>query len=142
MAKASVEELFSSKAEDIYAVVMDFESYPDFLPEVSSCKIVDEGDGYKDVEMTVNFIKTAKYTIRVQYEKNEKVWWELVEGDVFKKNSGLWEFDSVGSQTQVKYTLEVDFKIFVPGMIAKKAVAVSLPAMIKNFKKRVSAKES
>jgi len=139
MAQASVSELVPCESSKFYNVVMDFEKYPDFLPEVSDCKVVDEGDDYKDVEMTVNFIKTAKYTIRVRSEKDKKVWWELVEGNLFKKNNGLWEFEAVGSQTQVKYSLEVDFKIFVPGMIAKKAVSVSLPAMLKNFKKRVAS---
>lgn len=139
MAQASVEELFNFKAEDIYSVVMDFEKYPDFLPEVSGCEIIKEGKDFKDVEMTVHFIKTAKYVIRVFWDKNKKVWWELKEGDLFKKNNGVWDFDSIGSQTQVKYTLDVDFKIYVPGMIAKKAVAVSLPAMVKNFKKRVES---
>ncbi len=139
MAQAAVKELFDFKAEDIFSVIMDFEKYPDFLPEVSDCKIVAEGDDYKDVEMTVNFIKTAKYTIRVFNKENKKVWWELVEGDLFKKNNGVWTLDAIGSQTQVEYSLDVDFKIFVPGMIAKKAVAVSLPAMVKNFKKRVGS---
>ncbi|MGH1468721.1 MAG: type II toxin-antitoxin system RatA family toxin [Bdellovibrionales bacterium] len=139
MAQAAVKELFDFKAEDIFSVIMDFEKYPDFLPEVSDCKIVAEGDDYKDVEMTVNFIKTAKYTIRVFNDENKKVWWELLDGDLFKKNNGIWTLDSIGSQTQVEYSLDVDFKIFVPGMIAKKAVAVSLPAMVKNFKKRVGS---
>jgi len=139
MAQASVSELVPCEASKFFSVIMDFERYPDFLPEVSDCKIVDSGDDYTDVEMTVTFIKTAKYTIRVRNETDKKVWWELVEGDLFKKNNGLWELEAVGSQTQVKYSLEVDFKIFVPGMIAKKAVKVSLPAMVKNFKKRVES---
>lgn len=139
MAQASVQELISCDAVKFFSVIMDFENYPDFLPEVSDCKIVNEADGYKDVEMTVTFVKTAQYVIRVHSEENKKVWWELLEGDLFKKNNGLWELESIGSQTQVKYSLDVDFKIFVPGMIAKKAVAVSLPAMIKNFKKRVDS---
>lgn len=139
MAQASVKELFSFKAEQIFNVIMDFNKYPDFLPEVSDCRVVDETDEYKDVEMTVTFIKTAKYTIRVFNEENKKVWWELKDGDLFKKNNGLWELEEIGTQTQVKYSLDVDFKIYVPGMIAKKAVAVSLPAMVKNFKKRVES---
>lgn len=139
MAKASVTELLSCETDKFFSVIMDFEKYPDFLPEVSDCKIIDEGEDYKDVEMTVNFIKTAQYTIRVHNKPQERVWWELLEGDLFKKNDGLWELEAIGSQTQVTYSLDVDFKIFVPGMIAKKAVSVSLPAMIKNFKKRVDS---
>lgn len=136
MAQASVTELIPCEAEKFFSVILDFESYPDFLPEVSDCKIVAKEKNHTDVEMTVNFIKTAKYTIRAQHEPNKKLWWELLEGDLFKKNNGLWELDKVGSQTQVKYSLDVDFKIFVPGVIAKKAVSVSLPAMVRNFKKR------
>ncbi len=139
MAQASIKELFNYKAEDIFLVIMDFEKYPNFLPEVSSCKIISEEKNYKDVEMIVNLIKTTRYVIRVYNEEKTKVWWELVEGDFFKKNNGVWTLDAIGSQTQVEYSLDVDFKIFVPRMIVKKAVSMSLPTMVKNFKKRVGS---
>lgn len=138
MAKASVKEMFSCDAKKIFNQVMDFESYPDFLPEVKACKVLEKNDEWQIVEMQVNFVKTAKYKIKVFNEKNKKVWWELVEGDFFKKNDGCWEFEDMGSQTQVEYSLDVDFKIFIPSMISKKAVSVSLPAMVKNFKKQVN----
>ncbi len=138
MAQASIKELFNYKVEDIFSVIMNFKEYPDFLPEVSSCKVF-LGENHKDVEMTVNFIKTTKYVIRVYNEGKTKIWWELVQGDLFKKNNGVWILDPMGSQTQVEYSLDVDFKIFVPKIIAKKAVSMSLPAMVKNFKKRIGS---
>lgn len=137
MAKAAVTELFGHSAEEVFKVIMDFESYPKFLPEVKNCKVLKKNKDSVDVEMTVNFVKTAKYSIRVFSEKNKRVWWNLIEGDFFKKNDGEWLFEDLGTQSQVTYSLDVDFKIFVPSMISKKAVAVSLPTMIKNFKKRL-----
>ena len=56
-----------------------------------------------------------------------------------RKMMDVWEFEDIGSQTHVTYSLDVEFKIFVPNMILKKAVAVSLPSMIDNFKKRVDS---
>ncbi len=139
MAKAETTELFPYEIEKLFSVIEDFESYPDFLSEVNSCKVVDQADSYTDIEMEVHMMKTAKYTIRAKKESPTKLWWELVEGDLFKKNNGLWVLEAVGSQTEVTYSLDVDFKIYVPGMIAKKAVSVSLPAMMKNFKNRIGS---
>lgn len=139
MAKAETTELFPFEIEKVFSVIEDFESYPEFLSEVNSCKIVNKTDEYTDVEMEVHLMKTAKYTIRSQKESPTKLWWELLEGDLFKKNNGLWVLEAIGSQTEVTYSLDVDFKIFVPGMIAKKAVSVSLPGMMKNFKKRIAS---
>jgi ribosome-associated toxin RatA of RatAB toxin-antitoxin module len=85
----------------------------------------------------VNFVKDVTYTISVEWDQNKELWWSLDESSVFKKNDGRWTFEEVGSQTQVTYSLDVEFKIFVPGFVLKKAVAVSLPSMIENFEKRV-----
>jgi ribosome-associated toxin RatA of RatAB toxin-antitoxin module len=139
MSKASTQKLFDAPAEKIFKAIIDFDSYADFIPEVKKSKVLERGDDYAIVELTVNFVKEVTYSIKAEWKENKEVWWSLVEGDVFKKNDGRWELEDIGSQTQVTYSLDVEFKIFVPGMILKKAVAVSLPSMIDNFKKRVAS---
>lgn len=138
MAKASTTKIFDASSDKILKSVTDFASYADFLPEVSKSEVLEEGDDFAVVKQTVNFVKDFTYTIKAQWSEDE-VWWTLVEGDAFKKNEGRWSLEGMGEQTQVTYALEVEFKIFVPGMILKKAVAVSLPSMIDNFKKRVAS---
>ena len=139
MSKASTQKLFDAPAENIFKAIIDFDAYADFIPEVKESKVLERGENFALVELTVNFVKEVTYTIKAEWTENKEVWWSLVEGGVFKKNDGRWELESIGSQTQLTYSLDVEFKIFVPGMILKKAVAVSLPSMIDNFKKRVAS---
>jgi len=139
MAKAEIKKIFNAKASDIFKTVLDFESYPQFVSEVKNAKILKKNKASLEVELTVNFVKETTYTLKVQWEENKKIWWELLEGSIFKKNSGLWKFEDLGSQTQVYYSLDVEVKIFVPNMILKKAVAVSLPKMVESFKKQSEA---
>ena len=139
MSKASTQKLFDAPAEKIFNSIIDFDTYSEFIPEVKHSKVLERGDNYALVELRVNFVKEVTYTIKAEWTENKEVWWSLVEGDVFKKNDGRWELEDIGSQTQVTYSLDVEFKVFVPGMILKKAVAVSLPSMIDNFKKRVAS---
>ena len=139
MSKASTQKLFDAPVEKIFKSILDFDTYEDFIPEVKKSKVLEREDDYVIVEFTVNFVKEVTYSIRVEWKENKEIWWSLVEGNVFKKNDGRWEFEDIGSQTHVTYSLDVEFKIFVPNMILKKAVAVSLPSMIDNFKKRVDS---
>ncbi len=137
MSEASTQKLFNATAEQIFQVVSDFDKYSDFIPEVKSSKVLEKTDLNALVELRVNFVKDVTYTINVEWDQNKALWWSLDESSVFKKNNGRWTFEEIGSQTQVIYSLDVEFKIFVPSFVLKKAVAVSLPSMIENFEKRV-----
>lgn len=139
MAQAETQKIFNAKASDVFKTVLDFESYPEFISEVKDAKILKKNKDSLEVELTVNFVKETTYTLKVQWEKDKKIWWELLEGSLFKKNTGLWKFEDLGSQTQVYYSLDVEVKIFVPKMILKKAVSVSLPKMVESFKKKSEA---
>jgi len=139
MAKASTSKIFDAKAEKIFNSLIDFSSYADFLPEVSASEILESGDNYAIVKQTVDFIKTFTYTIKAEWNEGTELWWSLVDGDAFKTNDGRWVLEEMGDQTQVTYSLEMDFKIYVPGMILKKAIGVSLPKMVDNFKNRVAS---
>jgi ribosome-associated toxin RatA of RatAB toxin-antitoxin module len=57
-----------------------------------------------------------------------------------KPISGSWELNEVSeNETEVNYSLEVDFKILAPKMIVNKLVATNLPAMMKSYKERAKS---
>jgi ribosome-associated toxin RatA of RatAB toxin-antitoxin module len=63
--------------------------------------------------------------------------WNLIQGDIMKKNSGRWELKSAGpGKTDVKYNVDIDFSIPVPGFILSRLVKGSLPSMVKGFVER------
>lgn len=139
MASAKKVEIFDFPIEQIYAVISDFEKYPEFLPEVKATKVLKEKGKTKTVQMSVSMIKDFTYNIIATLDEPHGLSWVLESGDVFKSNTGSWKLKSISpTQTQVTYEVGAEFKLFVPGAIAKKLIAVSLPQMLEAYKKRVA----
>ena len=60
MAGASATEVFNCSVNDFYNIISDYEKYPEFLAEVSQCKILESQDNRKLVEYSINLIKTFR----------------------------------------------------------------------------------
>ncbi|HEX5036847.1 MAG TPA: SRPBCC family protein [bacterium] len=139
MPGASTSVVMEVPAKVIYEVVSDFESYPDFLPDVKRTSITKKGKGVQ-AEFEISVIKTIRYTLDFSLVPNKKVSWTFVKGDVFKDNTGEWIFEEVKKgQTKVTYSVDVDFGLFVPSLITKKLVGSNLPTMMKRFKERAES---
>ena len=141
MAEAVVTEKFNCTAEEFFNLVVDFEKYSEFLPDVKSVKILKNGKKEKEMEFSVSIIKTIKYKIVATQKSPSEVDWHFTEGDIFKSMSGSWRIsDLAGGKCKAKYTIESSFGLLVPGAIAKTLVSVNLPSMMESFKKRVKDK--
>ncbi len=132
-------EFFSCDQEQFWKIITDYESYSDFLQEVSKCQVLEVKGKKKLVEYTVNLVKTFKYRLWMdESEAPDRLSWKLESGDLFKVSSGSWTLKTVGDKTQATYSVEAQFKVFVPGPIAKALVNVNMPNMMSSYKKRVS----
>ena len=136
MPKASSSMVVSVPPQAIYDVALDFESYPEFLPDVKAASI----DGRKGKDLLVTFeisvIKTIHYTLKVSATPHRRISWTLVEGDLFKKNEGEWRFENRQGKTRATYSVDIDFGRFVPSMITSRLIGSNLPGMMKRFKER------
>jgi len=139
MPGASTSIVMDVPAKVIYEVVTDFESYPEFLPDVKKTAVTKKGKGVQ-ADFEISVIKTVRYTLDFSMTPNKKVTWTFVKGDLFKDNTGEWTFEEVKKgQTKVTYSVDVDFGLFVPSMITKKLVGSNLPTMMKHFKERAES---
>lgn len=133
MAKVSRTEIFDAPIDNIYAVIIDYASYPDFVDGVSAIDIHESSDDGAKVTYSLNMIKKIQYTINLTHVKPTKVSWEFVSGDLFKHNNGSWELKDLGDgTTEVTYSLDIDIKGFVPKSIVSKLTDSSLPVMMKS----------
>tara|TARA_Y100000780_G_scaffold231697_2_gene258183 strand:+ start:3213 stop:3644 length:432 start_codon:yes stop_codon:yes gene_type:complete len=137
VASASTTEVFNCTVEEFYEIVSDFEKYPEFLAEVSECRVVEDQGNRKLVEYSVNVIKKFSYSIWVELEPNKGLKWEFASGDVFKVNNGSWKLEDEAGKCRATYNVEAKFGLFVPGPITKALVNVNLPNMISSFHKRI-----
>jgi ribosome-associated toxin RatA of RatAB toxin-antitoxin module len=138
MAQAEFHEVLNVDKDKLYAVVTRYEDYPKFVEGCTQVEVQRKGPGHARVTYHVSMMKDIVYTLDLREDPTTGVVeWSLAESDTFKKNSGRWELKAAGpGKTDVKYAVEVDFKIMVPGFILNRLVKGSLPSMVAGFEKR------
>lgn len=138
MAQAEIHEVVDVDQGKLFATILDYENYPKFVDGCKSIKVDRKGAGRTLVTYNVSMIKDITYTLELtENAAAGRVDWKLIESDTIKKNSGTWLLKSAGpGKTDVTYSIEIDFKIPVPGLILNKLVKGSLPAMVKSFVKQ------
>ena len=142
MAKAEKTEIFDVPADKFYKAIVDYKSYPQFVDGVESVEIKNESIDGATVTMNLNLIKKISYTIKLNHTPNKEVNWSLVSGDMMKINNGKWTLKDLGqARTEVTYSLEVEFKGFLPGLglIEKTLVNTNLPLTMKAFAKKAAS---
>jgi len=134
--------------KNLYDVITDYASYPEFVTGMKGARILQQIDERtKLVEFDLEMMKRLKYTVRISEEisadqKSAEVSWALDKSDLMKVNNGRWRVKSLeNGETEVIYSLEVDLNFPVPGFIMKGLVSNSLPAAIREFSERAQKKE-
>lgn len=137
MASANTSASFNCTAEEFFALITDYEKYPEFLTEVKGVKILKNAGATKEMEYSVSLIKTFKYKLKVEEKAPTDVSFQFTSGDVFKTMKGSWKIKADGTKCKVDYNVEATFGMLVPESVAKPLVAANLPMMIENIKKRI-----
>lgn len=127
--------------ETVYQTITDFESYPDFLPEIKGAKVDWCGDAQMDVSFRLELIKEIPYCLRFTLNPPSEVSWVLKQGEIMRTNTGGWKLKALeDSVTDATYSLEVTFGLWVPKAVTETLVKKSLPQTLKRFKKRAEGK--
>jgi coenzyme Q-binding protein COQ10 len=139
MAGAQSSETFNCTPEQFFAVVTDYEKYPEFLQEVKQCKVLKVENSRKLVEYSVSVVKSFKYCLWMTETKPSLVKWEFASGEIFKTSSGFWKIEEESGKTRATYSVEATFGLMVPGPLAKVLVSVNLPNMMAAYHKRIAS---
>ncbi len=126
--------------ERVFAVIADYERYPQFLPEVKAVRLSDRRGGEVNVHYRVQLIRSVRYTVRMVEEQPSRISWTFVEGEVMKDNKGEWRLEPDGAGgTRITYTVEARFGALVPRAITDKLIETSLPSMLEAFRRRAES---
>ena len=140
MANATRTEIFDVEINKLYDVIIDYNSYPDFVDGVSATKVLEQDESSARVEYSLNLIKKFKYILNLKQERPTHVSWTFESGDIFKANTGSWELKDLGDgKTAVTYNLDVNIKGFVPKAIVNKLTTSSLPTMMQSYHDRAKS---
>ena len=124
--------LIDVPVERFYALIVDFDRYPEFLNDVDKTAIVHSTDNQWDVKFTVQVIRRVEYILRLTGVENQSLKWELASGQLFKTNTGAWVLEEEDGKTRATYTI-------VPKAIINRLVEFTFPTMLKQWKERAES---
>ena len=132
-----------ASAEDVMAVIEDYEAYPEWndLKSVKVLKKDSQGRGSEvEMEAKAPVIGEVRYVLSYSYKAdNGGVSWTTkeIEGGI-KDIKGEYELDELDEQeTKVTYRMAIDLKMKVPGFIRKQGEKTIVDGALKGLKKRV-----
>ncbi|HKC29559.1 MAG TPA: SRPBCC family protein [Jatrophihabitans sp.] len=126
---------------DVMAVIADFANYPQWTGSVRKAEVLEGGPGgrARRVAFTLDAgIVRDEYELAYVWTGNEKVEWELVQGQMMRSQRGSYVLRSDGAgRTHVTYSLAVELAIPMLGLLKRKAERVVMDTALKELKKRV-----
>ena len=137
MPKIRVSEILPFTSEQMYAVVVDVESYPKFLPWCGQARVWDKKEHQFMAEMSVSFKGIReKFQTLDTIEHNKKIEINLKSGP-FQYLVSTWHFHPIGEdRTQVEFFIDFRFSNRMKEMIMGPVFTQVSKQMIGAFRKR------
>src|ERR671921_406322 len=125
---------------DVMAVIADFPSYPEWVAAAKQVDVLETGPDGRARQ--VHFVLDAgavkdDYVLDYTWDDDRKVSWNLVKGQMQKRQEGSYTLTQRDGATEVMYAITIDLSIPMLGMIKRKAEKVILDTALKELKKRV-----
>ena len=102
--------ILERSAEELYALVEDIESYPDFLPWCAGTAVHQRSAGRTIASITIG-VKGLKqsFTTENRNEPGRSIEMQLVEGP-FKRFAAAWRFTALASAAaKIEFSVEYEF---------------------------------
>ena len=128
---------------DVLHVIADFDAYPEWTGAVREAEVLEEDEEGR--ARTVRFVLDAgavrdTYTLAYTWDVAENgtgvVAWTLVEAGILKSMDGSYRLRGQAAGTQVTYTLSVEVKMPMLGMLRRKAEKTIIDTALRELKKR------
>ena len=141
MAEQSTQSIVvDAPAADVMAVIADFPAYPQWVAAAKKVEVEEMGDDGR--ARRVHFVLDAgavkdDYILEYDWDDDRQVTWNLVKGQMQKRQEGSYTLAETDGRTEVTYKITIDLSIPMLGMIKRKAEKVILDTALKELKKRV-----
>jgi uncharacterized membrane protein len=127
-------------AAEIMAVIADFPAYPEWVAAAKKVEVIEDGPDGRARQ--VHFVLDAgavkdDYVLEYTWDGDHRVSWNLVKGQMQKRQEGSYTLEESDGRTEVTYRITIDLSIPMLGMIKRKAEKVILDTALKELKKRV-----
>lgn len=135
------EEIVNHSAKKLFKIVVDIESYPEFIPWCSSISVNKRKKNqiFADMYVQYKFILTQKFGSHVKFDENKLiVETNYIEGPL-KNLKTNWRFEKIDNKkSKIIFEINFEFKSFIHQKIAETFYPLIEKKMIKSFKERAN----
>jgi ribosome-associated toxin RatA of RatAB toxin-antitoxin module len=137
--------VIDSDPKAVYELAKDMESYPSFMPDVESVKVVSREGNSTVTEWVSNVDGTPfLWTEKDDFDdSNLRINYALIEGDL-EKFEGSWSFKPMDGKTEVRLVVDYDFGLpeltEMIGPTLHEKVGENSEMMLSSMKKLVEGK--
>ena len=127
-----------TSAERLFAVIIDYEAYPQFLSNMKAVRLIKREGNTAEVEFDFVLLgKSFSYTLEFEENRPKGVKWRLVRSTFVQENHGSWGLRADGeTKTHATYSLEIKLKLPLPKSTSTAIAGAELPKILEAFKKR------
>ena len=119
----------------LQSIVLDFANYPSIFSGIESVNIVKAGPPIWEVSFRLFMIRRLSYTLSLEANDNNGIFelrWSLIDG-FFHSNNGYWRFDSTGSETEIRYFINVITDTVLPSSMIQTLTTRRLPSVVQQL---------
>ena len=140
MTSISRSALVPYSAREMYDLVADIESYPEFLPWCGGAGIVSHDEKQVVASIKIAYHKIHKtFTTRNVLQPGASMEMQLVEGP-FRHLHGLWRFDALDSRSsRISLDIEFDFSNRVVALALGPVFGNIANTLVESFRQRAVA---
>ncbi len=118
--------IIRGKPDECYAVLTDFERYPDWAADIKSVTVDTRDELGRAQRVTFRaaaFGRSTSYTLLYDHSGGpETLSWVQVDGDITRRLDGSYHLSESGEgSTEILYQLVVDLKVPLPGFVKRRA---------------------
>lgn len=144
--QATEQMIVSAPVERCFAVVADFERYPEWAADIKKVEVLqrdEQGRGTRVSYRAAAFGRSTSYTLSYDYTGAPgRISWVQVDGDLTRRLDGEYVFEPGGDgETEITYHLAVDLRIPIPGFVKRRAEGRIVHTALRELKARVEAGE-
>ena len=128
-------------AEEILAVLVDFERYPEWARDLKAVQVVStdsQGRGREVRFRAAAMGRSTHYTLHYDHEDPGRLSWKLIRGDLTRKLDGFYALGpTTDGHTLVNYQLEVELVVPLPGFVKRRSQSKIMHTALRELKARV-----
>ena len=128
-----------ASAEDVMAVIEDYESYPEWNEEIKGCWVLARYDDGRPSQLRLDVVvqgQSGTFITAVYYPDENQIQTVLQQGEFFEKQEQKFSVVPIGATSLLTVDFDVETKLPIPKTMVKKAIGDTLDYLAENLKAR------